>query len=865
MIRFLLRCVSLFYFALFVCPVTGQVAKKNLTSMDYGLWSSLSAGSLSDNGKWASYLVSYESGADTLFVRHTDGRAMYHFANAQQGRFFGKAKFSCLQSDASLNLTNLQTGFIQHLNGVQHYEISKGNYIIAEAISDSLNKQLIIYNEDGYICHSIRNVRAWSYNSKCDIIICQAGVSGKQKLFLIPLSKPFNEIKIAQRNNDGSASDFTWQDNGQSVAFLLRNRETVSIGMYRIATAQYIELKPENFAKLKPGKTITSTSFTPLRISDDGQRVFFGIENKTASNIAEGIELWNTKDRVIYPDKVSIEGFEVVNKTACWMPDTNSSVQLTDNELPYCMINSSGSHALLWNPRAYQPQQKQFGDTDYYLLDIETGAKKLLLERQVGDERQTFFSATGKFVTYFRDDNWWSYSIKTGKTVNLTGKLFVPIKDLQYDWAGDVPSYGCPGWTKDDSALLVYDEFDVWKISLNGNMARLTNGRENGTVFRIVPQNYLQHGGINYSGRMTGVFDLSKELWFMGENNNRIEYYRWNVTNGCKLAIGSRNSLSSLKTNAIKTALYVEQSYNLPPRLMYLNGKGSQKQLFQSNPQHFRYNWGRPEIVSYYNSRGQQLQGILYYPTGYDSTKNYPMIVRIYEKQSWAFYDYVNPSTRSQSGYNKTNFVTQGYFVFEPDINYEMGNPGLSAVDCVTAAVKSILDIPGVDRKRIGLIGNSFGGYQTNMIICKSDLFAAAVAGSGISDLTSHFFCVNDNSSRPNNYHFESGQFRMANSIFENPDGYAANSPLNFVQNLKTPLLSWTGKDDPQVSPRQSMEFHLALRRLGKYNIMLVYPNETHAMMKRADQEDLTVRIREWFGYYLKGEPQQSWMKPDQY
>ncbi|TEB40569.1 hypothetical protein D0809_29945, partial [Flavobacterium circumlabens] len=100
------------------------------------------------------------------------------------------------------------------------------------------------------------------------------------------------------------------------------------------------------------------------------------------------------------------------------------------------------------------------------------------------------------------------------------------------------------------------------------------------------------------------------------------------------------------------------------------------------------------------------------------------------------------------------------------------------------------------------------------MIITRTNLFATAVVGAGISDLTTHFLCINENRARQNNYHFESGQFRMNGSLFELAENYAANSPLNFVKNVDTPLLLWTGRNDRQVLPSQSMEFHLALRRL---------------------------------------------------
>lgn len=857
MSTFLFRLVCLMVLLLRACPGNGQAALKHLTPADYHLWSKLSDVQLSANGRWASYRVYYESGADTVFVKNTNGKKMYHFAGTRQGIFFGKEKYAALLTDGRLCLMDLPTGRKQILPDVSRFEINGENGVITESASES-NKSLTIHDCDGNAERSIGDVRAWDYNLKTDCLIYHAG--GR---LLETSTKTNGDTKAVTCIPNGNVTQFAWQENGQSAAFIIRDGDNSKIGYYRMGSGTYFELTAEGFG-LNPSKMFTSTSFTPLKISKDGQKVFFGIAAKSLNESVPAVEIWNTADKVIHPMKLMLDGFENVDKAGFWETESEKSSPVTTKKLPRCMVGNDGRYALLWDPLAYQPQQKQFGDTDYYLLDMATGEKRLLLEKQTSEESQTFFSPNGKYITYYRDKQWQLYEIATGATINLTGKLPTDFEDQEYDWAGDVPPYGCAGWTAGDNAALLYDRFDLWLAYPDGRASRLTNGRETKTVFRIAPQKGVERSGINFSGKAVGSFDLSKGLWLLTERKGRKGFYKWERS-GKALTLAGKNSMYSLTTSDDENAiLFLEQNYNVPPKVMLKEKKADARTLFQSNPQHFDYEWGKHEIICYQNQKGETLDGILYYPSGFDAAKSYPVIVRIYEKQNWNWYEYVNPSVHNQSGYNKSNFISQGYFVFEPDISYDVGNPGLSAVDCLTAAVKSILGVPGVDGKRIGLIGNSFGGYETNMIICKSDLFAAAVSGAGISDLTTHFLCVNTNSARPNNYHFESGQFRMEHTLFEIPENYHANSPINFAENVQTPLLSWVGKDDPQVSPGQSMEFHLALRRLGKPNILLAYPNGSHAMMRRADQEDLTIKIADWFGYYLKGEPAKDWMKPDQ-
>lgn len=857
MMAFVFRIVFLLSLLLHACPLLGQATLKDLTPADYHLWSKMTEIALSDNGQWASYRVYYDSGEDTLFVKRTDGKITYDFAKGAGGRFFGKHKFACLRNGSRLRVADLKTGKTQTFDRIARYEITKGNCIVTESTVEDGKKKLIVYTADGAKRLTVSDAGAWSYHSKADVLLYQDSMAGSAGLFCLRFSEPFGLVHLSDVGT-ALVTDFSWQDNGQSVAFLEHQVDKTSIGLFNLLTAMYQELQPKDCAGLMENKILLSSSVAPLRVSGDGAKIFFGIGNKAFETPETGLEIWNAADMVIYPEKVALAGFETIDKMGCWEPTTNRITMITDHILPRCMIGGDGNYALLWNPYAYQPQQKQFGDVDYYLLDIEKDTKKPLLEKQSGNQTLTFFSPSGKFVTYYRDKRWWSYEIKSGKTINLTGSVPTVFEDQQYDWTGDIPPYGFAGWTKDDRAVLLYDEFDLWQISVGGVASRLTAGRKTNTVFRLA--------SIDTSRKRLSGFDLSEGLWLAARDKSRISFYRWKPSNKITLNLTGKNTLSSLYVSSDgSSAMYVEENFNVPPRLMFKGAHSTAKLLLQSNTQYFKYKWSGAEIVSYCNSKGAALQGILYYPAGYDATKSYPTIVRIYEKQFWNWNEYVNPSEYNQSGYNKTNFISQGYFVFEPDITYEMGNPGLSAVDCVTAAVKSILDIPGVDKRKIGLIGNSFGGYETNMIIGKTDLFAAAVSGAGICDLTPHFYCVNDNSSRPNNYHLESGQFRMIYPIYEDRAAYAANSPINFVENIHTPVLLWTGKDDPQVSPKQTMEFHLALRRLGKPNVMLAYPNETHAMMLRGDQKDLNFRVSEWFGHYLKDRPVADWMKPNQY
>jgi dipeptidyl aminopeptidase/acylaminoacyl peptidase len=239
--------------------------------------------------------------------------------------------------------------------------------------------------------------------------------------------------------------------------------------------------------------------------------------------------------------------------------------------------------------------------------------------------------------------------------------------------------------------------------------------------------------------------------------------------------------------------------------------------------------------------------------------------VHIYERQFQFLNDYMNPSSYVGDGFNSTNFTAQGYFVLFPDMVFETANVGKSATACVLSAVDAVLAKGVVDPKKVGLIGHSFGGYTTDLIITQTDRFATAVAGAAWTDLISSYLYVGTTFYRPDFYRAEHDQLRIGQSLFEDTESYLKNSPVLQASNVKTPLLAWTGEQDRHIHYLQSMEFYLALRRLNKTHTLLVYPDEEHTLWKPKNQKDLTLRVEQWFNYYLKNETFHSWMKGEFY
>ena len=163
---------------------------------------------------------------------------------------------------------------------------------------------------------------------------------------------------------------------------------------------------------------------------------------------------------------------------------------------------------------------------------------------------------------------------------------------------------------------------------------------------------------------------------------------------------------------------------------------GSPQQVTDAQPDIFQnYAWGTKKLIDYKNSKGQRLQGTLTLPAGYEPGKKYPMVVYFYELMSDTHHNFSFPVYDDRP--HMSTYASNGYLVFQPDVRYEIGKPGTSALDCVTSAVKKVIELGYADPARIGLQGHSWGGYQSSFIVTQTNMFAAVVTGAPPTDLTS--------------------------------------------------------------------------------------------------------------------------------
>jgi dipeptidyl aminopeptidase/acylaminoacyl peptidase len=846
---------------LFAYTLSGQVKlKKNITVSDYSKWGTLMNQSLSKKGNWASYCMKYDDAPDTLFVKSVENKISFQFPNANEGMFINEKLFIFLDKARSLHSLDLEKGTLIKLDSIQKYSVSADNRYLITLEQNKKENLLSVRNFEGKILEMIVGVKEFKMNNFGNALVGFIDNQEIKSILLIKLGVVISKFKILEGRQE-IYSNLTWSESSGSFAFLAQNskQNQNKLFHYLVKHNKLSEFMPQSTEDFPEGFQVSAIPNT-LTISPDDSSLIFNISKTLKSEILDPVQIWNTNDAVVYSEKVHSGELDNTLITVSWQPQNARFLKITDKHRPYCTLNSSKDFALVFGFNKGKPQYGENRKVDYYVTDLRKGSQHLLLEDHLMGLHNTSMSPKGTYIAYLRNNEWWVYDFKTKVKIKLANTDSRNFENIEY--AQEKKSYGIGGWSSDEKYILLYDRFDIWKASIDGKKtSKITRGSEKKIKFRTVPDDKKVF--FPNSGNIGQEVDLDKPITLSATGENQTGFFLLSPRGELK-EISYGKSLHSKISKSINTDkfIYITQSYDSPPSLVYLNPNTQEKKLvFQSNMHHFNYNWGRQEFIKYKNSANEELNGTLYYPFNYDATSKYPMLVFVYEELSYRNLYYTNPSRYNLTGFNLSSLTAAGYFVLMPDIKYKIGDTGFSAVDCVLAATKKVIESGIIDKERIALMGQSFGGYETNFIVTQTNLFKTAISGVSIFDLERMYLSISESAGKPELWRFESQQWRMGTSLFEGRENYERNSPSTYVESINTPMLIWSGAEDRQVNPDQSVALYLALRRLEKKGILLMYPTESHSLMLKKSQIDLYNRLNDWLAFYLKNEPPTDWIK----
>ena len=264
------------------------------------------------------------------------------------------------------------------------------------------------------------------------------------------------------------------------------------------------------------------------------------------------------------------------------------------------------------------------------------------------------------------------------------------------------------------------------------------------------------------------------------------------------------------------------------------------RRLTDSNPELDDVALTRSELVEYLDVDGNTLYGILYYPVGYEPGRTYPLVAEIYEQ----YFD---------NGFNENmNLITaRGWFGFRPSVRFEEGFPGEAWLKAVPNAINKIIERGLVDEDRVGVYGQSYGGYATNLLITQTDRFAAAANVSGKVNIIS-FLGDSPKITTRNYAAAEVGQDRIGATLWEQPHKYIEHSAVMFADRIETPLLMLSGEGDWNVPATNQREMYYALRRLGKEVVWVHYTAGGHGAGRAGTAADFVDHWRRMFDWFAE-------------
>lgn len=911
------------FLSLAAVPALAQ--KKVLTHDAYDSWKSLTGTRMSDNGAWIAFTISPQDGDNTFEIKAVNGSKAYKFDRGQNVQFSSDSRFAIAtivppakelkeatekktpaedRPKNSLLILNLATGDETRLERITSFSMATkgGDWILYRPEPPKKEEAKPAATQAAPAAPAApqkpEDKKVAGHGNGSTIVLRNLQSGKEVKLDNVGLSQ-FNELgtrlyyTVTPEGLTGHgvfALDLATQKSTTLMEGLAQYRRIVVTEDDKQAAIlcdldDYRGKEPSHSIYLvgTDGKNLRRSAMagdagipdgwminksSSLRWSKSGDRVEFSTAPKPKSDEkpaqAEStdkaeLDVWSWTDKALQPEQLLRAGAEKSRTySAIYDLKANKVFQVETVDHPDVTMprNLNGDWGII--------SEDEFSGAgsvpgDVYRINIKTGAVTPI---DKGGYVSASFSPTGRWILLFDLATKVSSVMDpaTGQSRAYSSQVPYPIHDIDDDHPTGGGPYGITGWSQDDSVAYVNDQFDIWAVNMaSGAPAQCVTGQYGRNWRRVV--------------RLDAV---DPELEFIDPAVVRYFSVFDTTTKQDGVARGSFNAFQSPRVLFMEDALignlqkarkadvfFFQRETVKDYRDVYVSSDSdlkNPKRFSDANPQTAEYVWPTVQLVNWTSLDGQRMQGKLYRPDNFDSTKEYPMITYFYELESDSLNQYQTPAP-SASVINISWFVSNGYFVFVPDVTYKTGYPGEGAMSCIVSGVNHVVEMGNVDRKKLGIQGQSWGGYQVAYLVTETNMFAAAGAGAAVSNMFSAYGGIRYGSGLVRQMQYEGGQSRIGGTPWQYPLRYLENSPIFFADKVQTPLLMMNNDKDGSVPYTQGIEFFTALWRLKKPVWMLVYNNEDHNLIQRKNRKDLSVRLGQFFGYYLKGDPMPLWMK----
>ena len=889
----------LLFFMVFLCMKT-SAQKKELDHTVYDSWQSIRETSFHPQGKYIIYAIVPQEGDGRFIIRNVKTGNELSIARATQAVFTEngeylvakikpsfietrKAKIDKKKADEmpkdSLVIVELATNTIQKIPSVKSFQLAEHGNDMMVYLKDKkgdINKEgsdLVMRDLSSAKEKTFSNISQYLIHPKAmGVVMYQVKTKLKESQILLATIADTNTKVLTKQVY--TATNFIWDEEGKQLAYLVE-KDSADKALQKNYYLAYYTPSLETAISIfdKSNKTIP-TNYTiggdrKMKFSKSGNKLEFGVQPILPTKDTSlpdfdrvSVDIWHYNDPIIQPAQLkalesTLKSTELVflntqNKNTIYLGKIKDRDLMTtaegDGAIVYATIDSSYLLASQW---------QGFSLKDIYAIATNDGQRKLIQKEWKGNLMSASYD--GNALLYYDEPQkkYFAYNATTGKTIQIAKDIKTSLFDEENDLPDDPNAYGIAKWMDNNQEVLMYDRYDIWLVDVNGIKAskKLTNGRMNKIISRFIETD---------AERKT----LAKNAILLIKGYSEVD--KSELISTLNLADGAFNLINQVPMHfttivgaSHSNDIAVMQEDEVKSPNLYLYTLAATKQnptsIATINTQQANYNWMSSQIVKWKAYTGKMAEGVLYLPENFDAKKKYPMIVYFYERSNQTLHNYLAPAP-TPSRLNIPFFASRGYIVFVPDIWYTRGYPGQSAYDYILSGTRAMIQKGFVDSTKVGLQGQSWGGYQIAYLITKTNLYAAAWAGAPVVNMTSAYSGIRWGPGISRQFQYEKSQTRLGASLWERPDLYIKNSPLFSLPNIKTPLVIMSNDADDAVPWYQGIEMYSDMKRLNKKVWLLVYNNEAHNLVERKNRKDIQIREQQFFDTYLKGAPMPEWL-----
>lgn len=903
----------------FLSVLTISVAwaqKKPLDHTVYDGWQSIGERAISNDGKFVVYTITPQEGDAKLVIQQTGGKIVLEVPRGYQAKISTDSRFVVFKikptfqqtreakikkkkaddmSKDSLGLFDVTASSLEKLPRVKSFKLAEESAVWLawlhekgenEKKEEEAGTLLIVKNLVSGTVDSIKNISEYVFDKKGVKLVLEMTAGKKDKLKSAVVNK-----NLAANTNDtvltnfADAKGYVFNETGNQLAFFATNdtskTEQKKYTLYRNDASTIYTTITDQSTNFPTGWRINENS--NIIISNDGSNVFFGLNPVLPAKDTSlpefervSVDVWNYKDEQL--QTVQLKNADAELKRSYWamwqdkFPQVLAIGNKTFNQV-YLTAEGKSATPIVYltsdEGKRVAAQWQGFTLKDIYVMQptvsnerrkITTAFKGNMYPSVSGNYLLTYDEVKRKYNAYEFASNTWKAVAKDIK---------FPLWDEENDVPEDPNPYGVAKWMQGKDGqeyVLIYDKYDVWKVDPRGvtPSVNLTNGRKDKLQYRAVNLNQdEQFYEEALSTMYLRVFNEKEKTTGLSSYNFAFQRVSVRISPKSATAGGfvkskeTENILFSLESFQKSPDLYVYDPSAIESALA--NGAIRFESLSNLNPQQAQYNWGTAELFTWKAYGGKLTEGVLYKPEDFNPNKKYPMIVYFYERNNQTLHNYLAPAP-TPSRLNIPFFVSRGYIVFVPDIWYKKGYPGQGAYDYIVSGTRAVVKQGFVDSTKIGLQGQSWGGYQIAHLITRTKLYAAAWAGAPVVNMFSAYGGIRWESGLNRQFQYEKSQSRIGATPWERRDLYVENSPFFHLPKVTTPLVIMANDADGAVPWYQGIEMFTAMRRLNKPVWMLNYNGEAHNLVERRNRKDIQIREQQFFDWLLKGEKPATWL-----